>query len=181
MPKITIATDWLAACAGCHMSLLDIDERIIGLLDQVMFTSSPVTDLKHPPKEGVTVGILTGAISNSHNVAVARQMRARCQILVAIGDCATFGGIVAMRKMVGTEAALERAYLETETTVDGFIPDSPELGKPLDRVTGVDGVVKVDLFLPGCPPSADALYFVLTELLAGRTPVVVPETYFKYD
>jgi NAD-reducing hydrogenase small subunit len=181
MGKVRIATDWLAACAGCHMSLLDIDERIVALLDHVEFTSSPVTDLKHPPKDGVTVGILTGAISNTHNIEVARQMRERCQVLIAVGDCATFGGIVAMRNMVGTEAALKRAYLETETTVGGLIPDSPELGKPLDMVTGVDKVVKVDLFIPGCPPSADALWYALTELLAGRTPVVLPDEYFKYD
>ena len=181
MAKVKIATDWLAACAGCHMSLLDIDERIVGLLEHVEFTSSPVTDLKHPPKEGVTVGILTGAISNTHNIHVAKQMRERCAILIAVGDCATFGGIVAMRNMVGTQAALERAYLETETTVDGLIPDSDELGRPLDTVTGVDKVVKVDLFIPGCPPSADALYYAISELLAGRVPVVLPEEHFKYD
>jgi NAD-reducing hydrogenase small subunit len=181
MAKVKIASDWLAGCAGCHMSLLDIDERIVQLLGSVEFTSSPVTDLKHPPKEGVTVGILEGAISNTHNVEVAKQMRERCQILIAVGDCATFGGIVAMRNMVGTDAALTRAYLETETTAEGLIPDSPELGKPLDMVTGVDKVVKVDLFVPGCPPSADALFYALSELLAGRVPVVLPAEHFKYD
>jgi NAD-reducing hydrogenase small subunit len=181
MPKVKIATDWLAACAGCHMSLLDIDERLVALLDEIEFTSSPVTDLKHPPRDGVTVGILTGAISNTHNVEVARQMRGRCQVLIAVGDCATFGGIVAMRNMVGTDAALRRAYLESETTVDGLIPDSSELGRPLASVTGVDKVVKVDLFIPGCPPSADALFYAISELLAGRVPVVLPDEYFKYD
>ena len=180
MAKITLATDWLAACAGCHMSLLDIDERIVTLLEHADITSSPITDLKHPPKEGVTVGILTGAVSNTHNIEVARTMRERCQILIAVGDCATFGGIVATRNLPGTEAALKRAYLESETTVDGIIPDSPELGKPLDLVTGVDKVVKVDLFIPGCPPSADTLWFAITELLAGRTPVF-PAELFKYD
>jgi len=181
MSKVKIATDWLAGCAGCHMSLLDIDDRILPLLELVEFTSSPVTDLKHPPKEGVTVGILEGAICNTHNIEVAKQMRERCQILIAIGDCATFGGVPAMRNLCGTQAALNRAYLETESTVDGLIPDSPELGKPLDEVVGVDKVVKVDLFIPGCPPSADALFYALSELLAGRTPIVLPPQYFKYD
>lgn len=181
MSKIKIATDWLAGCAGCHMSFLDIDDRILQLLEHVEFTSSPVTDLKHPPKEGVTVGILEGAICNTHNVEVAKQMRERCQILIAIGDCATFGGVPAMRNLCGTQAALKRAYLETESTVDGLIPDSPELGMPLDEVVGVDKVVKVDLFIPGCPPSADALFYALSELLAGRTPIVLPPKYFKYD
>jgi NAD-reducing hydrogenase small subunit len=180
MAKVKIATDWLAGCAGCHMSFLDIDERIVKLLESVEFTSSPVTDLKHPPEDGVTVGILEGAISNTHNVEVAKQMRERCQILVAVGDCATFGGIVAMRNLAGTQAALERAYLETETTTEGRIPDSLELGRPLEAVTGVDKVVKVDVFVPGCPPSADAFFFVVSELLAGRKPVLPPEL-FKYD
>ena len=181
MAKVTVATDWLAACAGCHMSFLDIDERIVKLLELLEFTSSPVTDLKHPPEEGVTVGILTGAISNTHNIEVARRMRERCKILIALGDCATFGGIVATRNLVGTDAALRRAYVETESTVDGRIPLSPELGVPLDRVTGVNEVVEVDLFIPGCPPSADTIYFALSELLAGHVPVVLPAEHFRYD
>jgi len=181
MSKVKIATDWLAGCAGCRMSLLDIDERILQLMELVEFTSSPITDLKHPPKEGVTVGILEGAVCNTHNVEVARQMRERCQILIAIGDCATFGNIPAMRNLCGTQEALKRAYLETESTVGGLIPDSPELGMPLDEVVSVDKVVKVDLFIPGCHPSADALFYAMSELLAGRTPVVLPPQYFKYD
>ena len=121
MAKVKIATDWLAGCAGCHMSLLDIDERIVKLSELVEFTSSPITDLKHPPKEGVTVGILEGAICNTHNIEVAKQMRERCDILIAVGDCATFGGVPAMRNLVGTDAALKRAYIDTESTVDGII------------------------------------------------------------
>jgi len=181
MAKPKVATTSLAGCFGCHMSLLDIDERIVGLLDLVEFTSSPVTDLKHPPKEGVTVGILTGAVSNTHNIEVAKMMRERCKILIALGDCATFGGIVATRNLAGTAACLRRAYLETESVVDGLIPGCPELGMPLDTVTGVGDVVKVDLFIPGCPPSANAIYYALSELLAGRVPVVLPPEHFVYD
>ncbi len=107
MAKVKIATDWLAGCAGCHMSILDIDERIVKLLEAVEITSSPVTDLKHPPKEGVTVGILEGAICNTHNIDVAKQMRERCQILIALGDCAAFGNVPAMRNLVGTSRSIE--------------------------------------------------------------------------
>jgi NAD-reducing hydrogenase small subunit len=173
MSKVLIATDWLAACAGCHMSLLDMDERIVELLTHARFTSSPVTDLKHPPESGVAVGVLTGAISNTHNAEVARRMRARCTYLVAVGDCATFGGIVAARNLVGTEAALKRAYIETESTVDGLIP--------LPCVTGLGEVVKVDIFLPGCPPRPDDFFYVFSEVLAGRIPVVLPAQHFRYD
>lgn len=181
MAKVKVATDWLAGCAGCHMSILDIDERIVKLSELVEFTSSPITDLKHPPEDGVTVGILEGAVCNTHNAEVAKRMRERCDILIAIGDCAVFGGVPAMRNLVGTEAALKRAYIETESTVNGIIPDSDELGKPLDEVVGLDRIVKVDLYIPGCPPRADALFYALTELIEGRTPIIIPQELFTYD
>ena len=179
MGKVLVASDWLAGCAGCHMSVLDMDERLVQLLEKIQLTATPITDLKHPAPEGVTVGILEGAICNTTNEEVAKLMRARCQILVAIGDCAVFGGIPTMRNLKGVQESLRRAYIETESTVDGKIPSSPELGKPLP-VRAVDQVVKVDVYLPGCPPSADAIYYVLTELLAGRMPVLKDEN-LKYD
>jgi NAD-reducing hydrogenase small subunit len=174
MAKVTVATDWLDVCSGCHMSILDIDERIVALLESVQITSSPITDLKHPPEEGVDVGILTGAVSNTHQEAVAKEMRERCKVLIAIGDCSVFGGICAMRNFLDVEEVLEHAYVKTASTdAEGKVPRSPELGKLLDRVKAVNEVVKVDVHLPGCPPPADSIWFVLTELLEGRMPVLV--------
>jgi NAD-reducing hydrogenase small subunit len=179
MGKVLVASDWLAGCAGCHMSFLDIDERLVGLLELVTLTSTPITDLKHPPKSGVTVGILEGAISNTTNEEVAKLIRSRCDVLVALGDCAVFGGVPTMRNFGSMNEALRRAYIETESTVNGKIPSSPELGRPVP-VRAVNQVVKVDVNLPGCPPSADAIYFVLSELLAGRMPVLKGDN-LKYD
>ena len=176
MAKVKIASDWLDTCSGCHMSLLDIDERIVELLNHVEITSSPITDLKHPPKEGVTVGILTGALSNDHQMEVAERMRERSQILIAMGDCAVFGGICTMRNFFDTEEVLRMGYIESESTdSEGFIPRSPELAKLFDRVMAVNEAVKVDVHIPGCPPPADAIWFALTELLAGRIPVLKDE------
>jgi len=176
MAKPKIATDWLDVCSGCHMAILDIDERIVDLAKAVEFTSSPVTDLKHPPEDGVTVGILSGAVSNTHQEETAKEMRERCQILVALGDCAVFGGICAMRNFFDTEEVLRRAYVETESTAPNQeVPRSDEIGKLLNRVKAVNEVVKVDVHIPGCPPPADAIWFALTELLAGRIPVLTGE------
>ena len=119
--KVTVASDWMAGCAGCHMSLLDIDERIVALLEKVMLTSTPITDLKHPSKDGVTVGILEGGVNNSTSEEVAKTMRERAKILIALGDCAVFGGVPTMRNAVGIDVAMQRAYVETESTVDGQI------------------------------------------------------------
>jgi NAD-reducing hydrogenase small subunit len=180
MKKVTIATDWLESCAGCHMSFLDIDERLLELLESVEITSSPITDLKEPPEEGVDVGILTGAIGNSHQDQTARLMRSRARILVALGDCAVFGGICVLRNFFDREDILKRGYLETESTVEGNIPRSGELGQLCDKAVPVNGIVRVDVYLPGCPPSADAICFVLSELVAGRIPVL-PHEHLRYD
>ncbi len=173
MPKIKLASNWLDACAGCHMSLLDIDERIVELIKYVEITATPITDLKHPSREGVDVGILTGAVSDTHQLEVAEQMRERSKILIAMGDCAVFGGICTMRNFFKTEDALRRAYVETESTEAGSsIPCSGEIARLFDRVRAVNEVVQVDVHIPGCPPPADAIWYALTELLAGRLPVL---------
>ena len=167
--KPTIASDWLAGCAGCHMSLLDIDERLVTVLQHATLTATPITDLKQPAKEGVTVGILEGAVANSANEEVAIRMRQRSKILIAMGDCACFGGVPALRNGVCLCDALKRAYVETESTVDGQIPNDPELAT-MQPVRAVNQVVDVDIHLPGCPPPPDAIFYVIAELLAGRTP-----------
>lgn len=165
--KPTVASDWLAGCAGCHMSLLDMDERLVEIVQHATLTSTPITDLKHPPESGVDVGVLEGAVSNSSNEAVAKQMRSRCRTLVALGDCAVFGGVPTMRNRKCKAAALRRAYVETESTVDGQIPNDPELAK-VQETRPLDQVVPVDIYLPGCPPPADAIYEALKALATGQ-------------
>lgn len=170
MAKPKIASDWMAGCAGCHMSLLDIDERIIKLAELVEIRATPITDLKQPDESGVDVGILEGGINNSSNEEVAHRMRSRCKTLVALGDCAVFGGVPAMRNFFTMEEALRRAYIETESTdSEGKIPDDPELAVPMN-VRALHEVVPVDLYVPGCPPNADVIYYVLSELAQGRMP-----------
>ncbi len=175
MAKPKVSSDWLAACAGCHMSLLDIDERIVKVVELVDLRAMPITDLKEPDVEGVDVGILTGAVNLTTNEEVALRMRERCKILVAMGDCAVFGGVIAMRNFFKLEDALKRAYVETESTdEEGKVPTDPELGVPT-RVRAVKEVVKVDISIPGCPPDADVIFYALAELAQGRIPEIRDE------
>ncbi len=170
MAKPKVASDWICGCAGCHMSLLDMDERIVKVLELADLRSSPITDLKHPDESGVDVGILEGGINNTANEEVAHNMRNHCKILVALGDCAVFGGVPAMRNFFTIEESLRRAYVETESTDnEGKIPDDPELARPT-KVRAIQDVVPVDIFVPGCPPDADTIFYVLAELAQGRKP-----------
>lgn len=172
MAKPKVASDWLAACAGCHMSLLDMDDRIVQVVELADIRATPITDLKHPDVDGVDVGILTGAVNTTTNEEVARMMRDRCKLLVAMGDCAVFGGVIAMRNFFKLEDALKRAYVETESTdEEGKIPTDPELGVPT-KVRAVKEVVKVDISIPGCPPDADVIFYALAELAQGRIPEI---------
>jgi NAD-reducing hydrogenase small subunit len=170
MAKPKVASDWLCGCAGCHMSFLDIDERIVKLVELVDLRSTPITDLKHPDASGVDVGILEGGINNSANEEVAKIMRKRSKILVALGDCAVFGGVPAMRNFFTIEESLRRAYIETESTdSNGLIPSNPELAT-MTRVRAIHEVVPVDIYIPGCPPDADIIFYALSELAEGRIP-----------
>ena len=176
MAKPKVASDWLAGCAGCHMSLLDMDERIATVVSLVDLRSTPITDFKHPDESGVDVGILEGGVNNTANEEVAQRMRSRCKILVALGDCAVFGGVPAMRNFFTIEESLKRAYVESESTDDsGKIPNDPELAVPT-KVRALQDVVPVDVFVPGCPPSADAIFFALSELAQGRIPDLKGDT-----
>jgi len=167
MAKPKVASDWLCGCAGCHMSLLDIDERIVKLVELVDLRSTPITDLKHPDAD---VGILEGGINNTYNEEVAKMMRKRSKILVALGDCAVFGGVPAMRNFFTIEESLKRAYVETESTdSNGLVPNSPELAT-MTRVRAIHEVVPVDIYIPGCPPDADIIFYALSELAQGRMP-----------
>jgi len=151
------------------MSLLDMDERILDILAAVDLTATPITDLKHPAASGVTVGILEGAVNNSATEAVAIRMRQRSKVLIALGDCAVFGGVPTMRNHCCMKDALKRAYVETESTIDGAVPQDEELAT-MQEARPVSKVVDVDISLPGCPPPPDAIFYVLCELAAGRKP-----------
>lgn len=169
MSRVKVATVWLGGCSGCHMSFLDLDERLIDLAEKIEITASPITDIKVIPE--VDLGIVEGTVCNVENVEVLRDMRAKSKVLVAMGDCAAYGGISSMRNWFPREEVLSRAYIETESTVLGEIPRGDMIPELLQQTRPIQEVVKVDAYIPGCPPSADEIFFAINELLEGRIPV----------
>lgn len=165
-----LATAWLGGCSGCHMSFLDLDERILELVAKADLVFSPIMDGKEFP-EGVDVALVEGAVANEDHLRHARLIRERSKVLVSFGDCAVNGNVTAMRNPLGSaESVLDRAYRDGGV-LHPALPYEPGIVPALlDRVRPLHEVVPVDFFLPGCPPSADLIWYVLSELCEGRTP-----------
>ena len=166
--KIKVATASLAGCFGCHMSLLDIDERILDLVQVVDFVRTSITDIKEIGP--CDVGIIEGGVANAENVEVLREFRHHCKILVAMGACATNGGIPAMRNQFTLEECLRESYVEGMGIENPMVPNDAEIPLLLNKVRPLHEVVKVDIFVPGCPPHAQTIFDALAALLEGRLP-----------
>jgi NAD-reducing hydrogenase small subunit len=175
MKKTKLATVWLDGCSGCHMSFLDLDERLLELGNQIDLVYSPLVDFKTYP-EGVDIALIEGAISSVEDEHKIRIIRERTGLLIAMGDCAVTGNVPAMRNPYGPLPILQRAFHENVTAQ----PQTPSTIVPalLSRVRPVHELVHVDLHLPGCPPSADTFFSVLTDMLAGITPNIPSLTRF---
>jgi NAD-reducing hydrogenase small subunit len=170
MKKARVATVWMGGCSGCHMSFLDMDERLLELSSRIDLVYSPIADAKRFP-EDVDVTLVEGAICNEEHLHLIHEIRARTKVLVSFGDCAVNGNVTAIRNALGTALpVLQRAYLEL-VDLDPGIPDETGIvPKLLDRVLPVHQVVKVDAFLPGCPPHPDLIHAAVVDLLEGRHP-----------
>jgi NAD-reducing hydrogenase small subunit len=150
------------------MSFLDQDELLIDLAKKVQLVYSPIVDIKSFP-ENVDVTLVEGAVANEEQLSLLKQARAQTKILVSLGDCAVTGNVTALRNAWSNsdQAVLERAYIENANANQQIPTDVPKL---LKKVHPLHEIVKVDYFIPGCPPAADIINYVLTELLAGRKP-----------
>lgn len=175
---IRLATCSLAGCFGCHMSFLDMDERFLDLVERVEFDRSPFTDIKSIGK--CDIGLVEGGLCNEENLAVLKKFRENCVILVAVGACAINGGIPAMRNHFSIDECLAEAYLDGVGIENPQIPSDPELPVLLKKVCPVHEAVRIDYFLPGCPPSAGAFEVLLEALLKGEKPEL-PRNLIHYD
>jgi len=166
--KTKLATIWLSGCSGCHMSFLDQDELLIDLAKKVKLVYSPIADVKVFP-ENVDVTLIEGAVANEDQLSLLKRARERTKILISLGDCAVTGNVTALRNAWenSDQAVLQRAYIENANVNQQIPIDVPKL---LKKVRPLHEVVKVDYFIPGCPPSAALINYVVTELLAGRAP-----------
>jgi NAD-reducing hydrogenase small subunit len=176
--KLQLATVSLAGCFGCHMSFLDMDERLLALLERIELGFSPFTDIK--TVQDCDIALIEGGLCNTANVETLIALRRHSRVLVAVGACAINGGIPAMRNTLTVRQCLEGVYLQAADLTDPQIPCDPELPRLLDQVRPIHSLVHVDYSLPGCPPPADAFYELVLALSEGRTPHL-PAQWRRFD
>ena len=176
--KIRLATAWLGGCSGCHMSFLDLDEKLIDLAEAVELVYSPIADVKEFP-EHVDVTLVEGAVANVDHVELAEKIRERSKIVVSFGDCAVTGNVTSLRNKFPVEDLLTKVYHEGP----GAVPRGGEYDKIvpalIPRVLPLHQVIEVDAFIPGCPPEPDRIWAAVSALLAGE-PVVLAEKMRKF-
>jgi len=176
--KPRVATVWLGGCSGCHMSFLDLDERLIDLADKIELVYSPVADIKEFPKN-VDVTLVEGAVTNSENEEMAHIVRKNSRIVISFGDCATTGNVTAMRNAVSLEDIQKRSYIELADKNPRIPDEYITIARLMKTAVPLHEVIKVDAWLHGCPPTADQIWFTVTELLSGKIPVL-PPAYLRY-
>jgi len=177
---------WLAGCSGCHMSFLDLDEWLFELAKHVDVVFSPVaSDIKEFP-EGVDVCLVEGAVANDDNLELALKLRERSRMVISFGDCAVTANVPGLRNLWAQvdggsrQSVLDRGYLELADTgaqhphAPGIVPEL------LERVLPLHEVIPVDLYLPGCPPSAERIRAAIEPLLAGRMPAMEGRAMLKF-
>jgi NAD-reducing hydrogenase small subunit len=175
MTKARVATLWLDGCSGCHMSLLDLDERLLEIAGKIDLLYSPVVDAKEFP-ENVDLTLVEGGIASDEDIEKMKLVRGRTKLLVALGDCAVTGNVPALRNNFVLADVLKRGYVDNATANPGA--PNHEVPKLEAKVIPLHELAPVDLFIPGCPPSADLIYFVLSEVLAGRVPDLANLSHF---
>lgn len=174
--KPRVATVWLGGCSGCHMSFLDLDERLIELAERMELVFSPVMDAKIYPGD-VDVVLVEGAVSTEEHVEMALTIRKRSKFVISFGDCATTGNVTAMRNRYTVKDLLKRSYVELAPG-GGVIP-SKEISPLVPTARPLHEVVPVDAYLHGCPPTADQIWFAVDALLQGQVPEL-PNVYLRY-
>jgi F420-non-reducing hydrogenase small subunit len=182
---VKVSSEWLNACSGCEISILNIGDAILDLIpEKIELVHIPaLVDSKYfgPLGDGdtltlpeATVGLISGGVRNEEHVEVVEEMRKKVDILIALGTCATDGGIPAQANMWKNEEVLAKIFGDCPTHEPAEAP-TELVPAYTESVKAVDEIAKVDIFIPGCPPHPDWIADALLALLDGKTEWALEE------
>ena len=159
MPRPRLAVIKLASCDGCQLSLLDCEDELIAVAGAVEIVNFPEASRAVQPGP-YDVTLVEGSVTTAHDAERIREIRADSGLVVAIGACATAGGIQALRNFADTDEWVRAVYAR------------PDFISTLATSTPIANHVKVDYELRGCPIDKGQLLELVSALLAGRRPVL---------
>lgn len=182
---VNVFEDWLNACSGCEISILNIGDPLVDLLPQLNFVHiTPLIDHKLFGQLGEkmemdvpesVVGIVTGGVRTEEQKHELQEIRKKTKFLIALGTCACHGGVPAQANMFKNEEVFEKVFRQSPSTEPSPDPQDPNVPKWTPTCAALDEVVKVDISIPGCPPHPDWIVEALTALLQGKTSWSLPE------
>lgn len=179
MNRKKLATIWLAGCSGCHMSLLDIDERILELAKMADIVRSPLVDGKDLPP--IDIALVEGAVASDEHFREILHIRRQARLVIAFGDCAVMTNVTGMRNYFPLKEVYDTAYVSALSNDGaGSGPHHPNLQRLNEKVVPLQQVINVDFVIPGCPPDADTIFYVLSEFLQDRVPDLGKNKKLKY-
>lgn len=173
--KPRLSFEWLHACSGCEISLLNYGEALPALLDQVEIVHFPLLmDHKYTSASNsravslpeADIGLVSGGVAHDEHLEVLQEMRAQCRALIALGTCATHGGIPAMRNQWSTTDSLRTVFSTATTDIESTVVEPSGF---LDRVYSIDEKVPVEVSLPGCPPRPQTIVAIIEALIDQET------------
>lgn len=194
--KGKLAIYWAASCGGCEISILALNEKILDVANAFDIVFCPcimdtkARDIERMADGAIDVCLFNGGIRTSEQEYMARLLRQKSKVLVAFGSCASEGCIPGLANLTNRKEIFETCYLESPSVdnpnqvvpvpnarVNGFHLTLPVF---YDTVRTLGQTVKVDYYLPGCPPEAPRIWDAVVAILENKLPppgsVIGPET-----
>jgi len=175
--KLKIGIYWGAACGGCDVAILDTHEKLLEIAGMVDIYLWPVAmdfkygDVRAMKDRSLDAVLFSGGVRNSENEEIAKLLRDKAKIMIALGACAQLGGIPGLANMYTRDEIMRRVYIESESTQnkEGIVPLESvkqdrfnlELPRLHNVVKTLSQVVDVDYTIPGCPPASLQIYSAL--------------------
>jgi len=186
--KVKVAILLAGGCAGCEMAVVDLSDKLVDALDalEIVFWAPTAADVKYKdleamPDKSIDVAFVDGMIRNTENAHTVKVLREKSKVLIALGACATMGGIAAMGDLHPQKDLFEVAYKTSWSTdnpdnvlpVPTYLLDGKyELTIPAltDRCLTLNELVEVDYYVGGCPPHPSLVGAAVGMLLSGQLP-----------
>jgi F420-non-reducing hydrogenase small subunit len=184
--KLKIAFYWAASCGGCEIAVLDINEKILEVVNMADIVFWPVAldvkykDVEAMPDKYIDICFFNGSVRTEEQEYMAKLLRRKAKTLVAFGSCAQEGCIPGLANLHDRKEIFDKVYLQSKSISNptGVVPQTSfkakegtlELPEFYDTVKTLDQTVDVDYYVPGCPPPVKLIVNAVEAIAKNELP-----------